>query len=517
MEPTAPPAEKQDPTRGSSERSGGGTTARLVPLATKYNTVLTFAAASVAPILYLVFIDRYATNSFYGDDWSVAPMIRSALSDRLSLIQLWAQYNESRLFVGNTIDVLFGFFDRYDLRSVMFLSAVLFIVSYAVLLALFRRYLGTRLTPIPVLVVGLTWFSLADVQNSLWAFQVSWYLTVLFFVMVLCALQVPDSRRGLWFAVAVVAAIAASLSTVQGFLCWPLGAICIAWAQPWTRRAFRETALWFGAMIVTVVLYFPGYDFSNNGCHPVSDCSPSIALHHPLTTLGFFFGLIGNVVPGGIYFGGVFHLVHNAARFEVVGVALFAAAVFILVQSWRHRTSTERFPLPLLLIGFALLFDVTVSLGRGLMGPFGAANSNRYVMANLILLMGIVMYALAHIPHRLRAAKAPWQRRAAWMALCVLALFLTVQVTEATEFGLTNGRAVSESLTTEARLVVNEDRVPKKDLPCALVTELFFLQPGWSPSRIEDAREGQLGELDPSSYRYYRELGPPAQFPECPK
>ena len=227
-------------------------------------------------------------------------------------------------------------------------------------------------------------------------------------------------------------------------------------------ESLPETALWFGAMIITVVLYFPGYGFSNDGCHTVSDCSPSIALHNPLTILGFFFALIGNVVPGGIYFGGVFHLVHNAARFEVVGVALFAAAVFILVQSWRHRASTERFPLPLLLIGFALLFDVTVSLGRGLMGPFGAANSNRYVMANLILLTGIVMYALAHIPHRLRAANAPWRRRCAWLALCALALFLVVQVTEATGFGLTNGRATNQSLTGGARLEVNGVRATNK-------------------------------------------------------
>ena len=237
MEPAVIPAEKRIYSGASSERSDGGATARFISWVTGHNAVLTIATASVAPILYLVFIDRYATNSFYGDDWSVAPMIRSALSDHVSLGQLWAQYNESRLFVGNTIDVLFGFFDRFDLRSVMFLSAVLFIASYTVLLALFRRYLGTRLTPIPVLVVGLTWFSLADVQNSLWAFQVSWYLTVLFFVLVLCALQVPDSRRGLWFAVAVMAAIAASLSTVQGFLCWPLGAICIVWSQPWARRS----------------------------------------------------------------------------------------------------------------------------------------------------------------------------------------------------------------------------------------------------------------------------------------
>ena len=277
--------------------------ARTISCVARHNTVLTIAVASVAPILYLAFIDHNATNSFYDDDWSVTPLITGALSGHLSLSQLWAQHYESRLFLGNIIDVVFGFIDRFDIRAVIFFNAALFIASYAILLALLRQYLRNALTPIPVLVAGVTWFSLADVQNSLWAFQGSWYLTVLFFVVMLFALQVPKGRRTLWFAVAVIAAFAASLSTVQGFLCWPVGLIYILWNQPWARRASRETAVWCGATILTLVLYLRGYQFSNSPCHPT--CSATSTLHHPLTALGFFFALIGDVIPGGIDFGGV--------------------------------------------------------------------------------------------------------------------------------------------------------------------------------------------------------------------
>ena len=63
---------------------------------------------------------------------------------------------------------------------------------------------------------------------------------MLFFVVMLFVLQVPKGRRTLWFAVAVIAAFAASLSTVQGFLCWPVGLIYILWNQPWARRASHE-------------------------------------------------------------------------------------------------------------------------------------------------------------------------------------------------------------------------------------------------------------------------------------
>jgi hypothetical protein len=516
MEPAVTSADHSDPPDRSSARSDDRAAApRSVSWVTGHNTVLTIAAASVAPILYLVFVDRYATNSFYGDDWSVAPLIHSALSGHLTLGELWAQYNESRLFWQRIIDVIFGSIDRFDLRSVIFFSAAVFIASYALLLALFREYVGNRLTPIPVLVIGVTWFSLADVENALWAAQVGWYLTVFFLLVMLFALKVPHNRRTLWFAVAVIAALAASLSTIQGFFCWPLGAICIIWPGPWVRRVAQETAIWVGATIVSLALYFPGYDVNNNGCFRAAACSPRVAIHHPLTALKFFFALLGNIIPGGISFGGDDHAVHSLARFEVVGIALFATAIFIFVQSWRFRASKERFPLPLLLIGFSLLWDVTVTLGRSAGGATVAVTTDRYVMANLILLTGIVMYAWARIPpRRLPATDGAWKIRTAWLALLALALFLVVQVTGATGFGLTNARTVSMSLTEEARLIVNEDRVPSQNRYCETYVE-FGYQAAWSASKMRIAAAEQLGEFRPTSYRYFRELGPPPLFPLC--
>ena len=267
--------------------------------ATRYNTVLTIAAASLPPVLYVVYINRYAVNSFRSDDWSVVPIVHAALHGDLSLSQLWAQYHESRLLFGSIVVVLFGFIDRLNLRSLIFFSAAIFILSYGGVLALFRKYLARSLTPIPVLVVGVTWFSLADVQNSLWAFQVSWYLTVFFFVMMLVSLLGRNAHRNLWFAGAVLLACAASLTTIQGFVCWLLGAICILWTQPWTHRARAEIAVWLGALVLTITVYLPGYHFGEgNTCFDKSNCSAAALLHHPGAALGFFFALIGNVIPG---------------------------------------------------------------------------------------------------------------------------------------------------------------------------------------------------------------------------
>ena len=481
----------------------------------RHNSALTIATASVAPVMYLVFIARYAINSFYNDDWSVIPMVHSARDGHLSLSQLWSQHNESRLVIGNVIVILFGFVDRLDLRSVIFFSAVAFIAAYAGLLILLRSYLGKQLTPVPVLVVGVIWFSLADVENAFWAFQVSWYLTVFFFVMVLVALLIPNNHRRAWFAVAVLLASAASLTTIQGFLCWPVGAICLLWNKRWTGRGGAEIAMWLGAAVVNLAVYLPGYSFSEGEsatCLNPSNCTIAALLHHPLTGLGFFIALIGNVIPGTPETGGI---VHDLARFELVGAALLIAAVFVLLQSWRHRASSEHPPLPLLLIVFSLLFDLTVTIGRGGKGVSEAVIDNRFIMANLVLVAGIAIYAWAHVPRRSQAvADGPWRVSMTYVALFALASFLILQAIAATNFGVTNGSAISRQRSQEAQLVVYTQFNPVLNIERKCQLYLSFLPPRLK-LYLREAVADQLGEFNPDSDRYLHELGPPSPPSVC--
>ncbi len=510
-----PSIEASDPDGETSSRPGSGTLPRTRPWLDHHNPVLTVTAAGVAPVLYLLFVNRYSVNSFNGDDWSVVLFVRPALNGHLRLSHLWSQYNESRLLVGNAVDVIFGFVDHLDLRAVIFFSAAVFIVSYVIVLALFRAYLRRPLTPLSVLVVGAVWFSVADVQNSLWAFQVSWYLTVFFVVSMLFALLVPEHHRTVWLTVGAVAALAGSFTTIQGFFCWPLGAICILWSRPGARRTVVEIVSWCAVVLSTVLLYLPGYNFNNNGCIPASSCSSSVAFHHPVTALRFLVALIGAVIPGGIL---DFFQPTHIVRFELVGAAILVVSLFIVIQSFRFRGSSERMPLPLLLITFSLVFDVTVTMGRSGTGPVGAASSNRYVMPNLILVVAILIYAWAHVPlHRSGPSTSKVHASLAYGAVLVLTVFLVVQVREATGFGLTNGSLQRSSMIESARLFVNLDRVPTDRRSCVVDSSLFF-QPGAEPlfdEKLHGAAQGHLGQFQAIPYLYYRRLGPLALPSDC--
>ncbi len=279
-------------------------------------------------------------------------------------------------------------------RWAILFNACIWIAAYVIALALFRHYSGVKLTPIPVLAIGLAWFSFADLQNALWAFEVGWFLVVLGFLVMLFALLVPETHRSLWIAVAIVAAVVSTLSWIQGFVAWPIGVVCLVWCRSTGGRFLREFGTWLGAALATTVLYLIGYSFNQSSCSPYFGCTPTNPLTHPIAALHFYLVLIGNVIPGGFLEG----TPHNYLRFVLVGLLVLFASGWIIVQSWRFRQTTERVPLPMLLIGFALLVDLTIMWGRLGGGLFYAVGGNRYVLPNIVLLAGIVMYAWTHRP-----------------------------------------------------------------------------------------------------------------------
>ena len=486
--------------------------------AIRHNTVLTVATACVAPILYVLYVNHYAVNTFFFDNYPPIRLIAAAFRGNLRASQVWTQYAEGRQPILNLFFIFFGYVNRADVRSILLFSAAVFIASYVVVLALFRHYLQESLTPIPVLLVSVVWLSLGDVQNSLFAYQLSLYFLVLSVVVMLFALTVPGSRRALWLAVAVLAAVGASLSFINGFVAWPLGAICILWCQPWTRHAAGEIGIWLVSMLVTGAIYFHGYHGSDTGCASGRSCAVRDSLGHPVLTARVFLALIGGVIPARGVFprmsNGSYEttLVHSSLRFELVGAVLLAAAIFILVQSWRQRSARERMPLPMLMICFALFWDAMIALGRASLGLPFVISINRYIMPNLILLTGIVMYAWAHRP-RPRRDVANRRPSLAWFTLLVLLCFLAVQVTASTSFALASGRTVHKMFVEQARLWVNLDRVPVRARACEVNLVLNFeLFTGNPPPQ---AQRNKLGQFRPDSYRHFRKLGPPPLSPRC--
>ena len=467
--------------------------------------VLLGVAIAAPALLYLVYVSHFALNVPFADDWGVMSIVSRALHHHLTMSALWSQYGDTRLLIARLFFVGFGFFDHLNERSIILFSAGIFIVSFGVLLLLFRSYLGRQLTFLPVLSLGVVWFSLADVQNSLWGFQLAWYVVVFCFVAMAYLLLVPQRRRNLCVALAVVAAVVASLSEVQGFVVWPAGLICLLWTSPWVRRTYNESAIWTSAAVLTTVVYLVGFSVGAGTYECLveggqkSTCSLSFGISHPFQLTRFFVVLVGNVVPTAQ---GRYLVVH-----ELVGTAVLIAAGFVVVQSIRARRRPVASPLPLVMIVFALLFDLMLALSR-LGDGIQAAGLNRYTMPNVILLVGVVVYAWGHVPSWKAVRAMTGRERLTQLALGLLAAFVVAQCAVATHFGITDGATVRDANAATARVAVNLDRIPTSEQACYATMVVGLSLYTLEVSRSQAART-HLSVFQPESKQKYRAEGPP--------
>ena len=461
--------------------------------------------------LYLGYVSHYSVNAIYWDDWTVVPLIHAALHGHLTFGALWVQHGENRMLIPNLIMVGVGAVTHDNTTVIVLLSAAVLIASYVVFLALLHSYLLRPVTVVSVLSTGLIWFSLADYFNAVWAFQFAWYLIVFLFVSMLY-LVIREKHKTFVLGVATVAAIAASYSSVQGLLLWPVGLMCLWWPlwrkpETRTRRAYTELALWTLIGAITAAVYFWRYAPKSIGQVGAVDVQPpSWALKHPFGLARFLLVDIGNVIPSS----GT-----DVVGHEILGVLLCIMAGVVVVKCGRDRRNVQC-PLPVALIAFAILFDLTVSTGRLSLG-LAYAFKSRYTMPNLLLLVAIVSFALKRLPPA-HTSHSVLSR--AWKTAILLAgsIFIVGQIVASTMFGVSKGATFKQEFVASARLTVNLDHIPRSEWGCY---ELFGTFPNVYlvsdlPPLLGLAKRDQLGPFASGPERtYLAEGAPPPIWPHC--
>jgi hypothetical protein len=101
---------------------------------------------------------------------------------------------------------------------------------------------------------------------------------IVFFLMALVFLLLPDWRdRNVVLTLAIVGAVAASFSSLQGLMLWPVGLICLVWDRPRGRRRNVECGIWLVVCALTTASYFRGYTlpFTGPSRSPAFAAAPS--------------------------------------------------------------------------------------------------------------------------------------------------------------------------------------------------------------------------------------------------
>jgi hypothetical protein len=410
-------------------------------------TVLAFVVPLVA---YFWFIHHYGVNMIWRDQWSDIGLLSHSYSHTLDLSTLWQQHNENRIFFPNLIVLLLAgtthfniVFEEYLSGLMLVVATVLFIVAHK------RRNAGQPwIYYLPVAVLML---SFGQVTDTLWGFQMAWYLVLLMLAATLFLLDMP---RFSWIAVAcaVAAAIIGSFSSLQGLLIWPAG-LALLYCR---RRPNAVMVTWIACALATGILYC--YHLSYHS----GFATPNFVTHHPMEAVVYFLAAIG--------------LTH-----EVLGLVLLQVAFWVVITIGLRRDETGGSPIGVALVCFGLLFALSITYGRG----WQQIPASRYAAFDLLIPVGCYLALLNPATRRRNArqqgeifhpatqvAPTAWPsglttenlraRASAWVdrgphlvAIAVLLCAMSVQVILGTSDGLHSARVLHQDQESTAHATVN--------------------------------------------------------------
>ncbi len=363
---------------------------QLDPLVVKILTVLGFGIPAIG---YFWVVVHYSVNVIKSDQLSDVTVIQASYSHFIPWGAIWVPHNEARLLFPNLIVILLAHTVHFNIRIEEFLGAIMLLASTVLFIWAHRR----RAPATPWLYycpVALLSFSLVQAENTLWGFQMAWFLTLL---CLAAAVFLLDRTVLTWpvLILAMAAAVVGSYSLFQGLLIWPVGLVLFYHR----RRALPMVAAWIVAAVVTTVFFFHKLGLNTRDSH--------WALHHPVATIKYFFYEVGSVLghPVGV---GVHH--ENWAVM-VFGVVITVLAVAAVIAYGIRRDEDGAGPVGVAMICMGLLFAATVAEGRSVLG-YSSASASRYTTFNLLILVGLALTLLGRpnlFASRNRLADAPGQ------------------------------------------------------------------------------------------------------------
>lgn len=386
--------------------------------------VLAVIGLGAPVVVYLAFIHHYALNVVARDEWSDVSTVWLSRHGKMGLDQLWTPWSVERMFFPRLIVMVLGRTTNLNTVTEMYLSAALLLGATALMVAAHRR----RRPGLPLYLyapVAVVMLSLVQQEDTLWGFQVAWYLILFCLVAVLLLLD-RDHVRWSRLAVAAVLAVVASYSSFQGLLVWPAALFLLALH----RQSPRKLLSWAGAGGATTALYFAGLS---------SGTQPLYGLQHPLDGLRCFFFSLGDIL------GYPVALISSNPKpgVEVFGVLVFLLSVWVLVSVVR-RPEPGPGPFAGALVCFGLLWTAALAVTQSAQG-LASASQSRFTLYSLLVPVGCYLamvgrrggFSLETIPK-----------------LLVVGSMATVAVV-GTVNGLHGGRTTYRSRIAEAVLTVN--------------------------------------------------------------
>jgi hypothetical protein len=364
---------------------------------------------------------------------------------------LWLQHNENRILFPNLVVLLLAHTSQLNIVVEEFLSATLLVGATALIAVTHHR--RSPSTPwFAYIPLVLLLFSFVQDGDTLWGFQLAWYMVLLALAGCLYLLDRPN-LTGPILAAAVIIAVVGSFSSLQGLLIWPVGMVL----NYQRRRGLAWQMCWILSGMVTTVVYF------NNLNSSAANPGGSYALTHVARSLMFFLTAIGNIFGGQVYdvYGtrvpGSPDL--GSGGTIALGVVVFVCAALTLATFARRDERTAG-PIGVSLVLFGLLFAACMTIARSWDG-LGGAGFSRYTTFDILILAGCYLTTLG---------RPPRERRRTWLPVVrpIIVALVALQVVLGTFEGIAYARNWQRHENAIANITENIDRASNAQIGAQL-------------------------------------------------
>jgi len=354
-------------------------------------------AALLPALVPLLLIQKHGVDFPYWDEWDpdIAGIYIKAHDHQLTFGDMVAQHNEHRILFPRIVYLILNPLTRWNAIDEMICQWVIVVLTSLGILWLCRQTqppisqhastlpLGLRRrTVFAWFVCNLLIFTPAAWENWTWGIGVENVLPMAFIV---ATLIVIGSKLRPWTKIiaAIVFAGAASYSSGNGMLAWPLASALLLW--PLTRESLSRKKwtliAWFAAFVVLTALYFVHYQKpQHRGIHPYAHSLSSVLAYIPIF-LGSPFAFWGFASP--------------LTTAIVAGVLMLALLVLMLIAFagfWRNGRDEvcQRMLVWFAVAGFAVLSAAMIASSRAGMGIDHSLSNCRYVTYAIYLPVALV-------------------------------------------------------------------------------------------------------------------------------
>ncbi len=405
------------------------------------------AAALLSIAAYLAYISIFGVNALYWDEWNWVPLVQGSISGHLSFAQLWAQHNEDRILFPNLIAIALARLTRWNEFTFYFFSAACLITTFGVIIYKYRHEI--KRDPLWFIAVPLVVFTFAQSENTLWGFQIAWFLTLLCLVAAAALLTKAELNLSSFIGAAILGTIA-SYSLTQGLLAWPIGFILLFI----NGRSLRLKILWSVIGAAVISLFFVGYSFSQSQALPLATIFKYLG-----NTIQAYFITLGGVIPGIADFGDT---ANSDIVLELIGIFLTACACMVVISWFRSRRpgGARAFTVSLILIGIG--FDALLIPSR-LVNNLSGGLASRYITFTWPLLIGLYLAAITWWTESDRHRPQAVSFRA------IMAFLVALQIFIGTDVGIAEGKSTETTRHISADVLANW-----RDTPANLVQPYLF-------------------------------------------